>query len=126
MNFFALTAALTCFVATAKAEVSYLCIELDRVSVSAEGRMSPAFPGRELNFTWDGQSFSGDGVFFHKAYEIASTEADGFRAVAVAEGAASSAVARATGATPRLSNTVRSPRSNLRLLHVMWCRRSPD
>ena len=37
MNFCVLTAALTCFVATAKAEVSYLCIELDRVSVSAEG-----------------------------------------------------------------------------------------
>ena len=85
MIFFVLTTALTCFVATAKAEVSYLCIELDRVSVSAEGRMSPAFPGRELNFTWDGQSFSGDGVFFHKAYEITSTEPDGFRAVAVAE-----------------------------------------
>jgi hypothetical protein len=83
--FFALTAVLTCFFATAKAEVSYLCIELDRVPVSVEGRMSPAFPGRELNFTWDGQSFSGDRVFFHKAYEIKSMEPDGFQAVAVAE-----------------------------------------
>ncbi len=60
MNFFALTAALSCFVATAKAEVSYLCIELDRVSVSAEGRMSPAFLGRGRFFITALSGYGGD------------------------------------------------------------------
>ena len=49
------------------AEASYSCVELDRVSVSAEGRMSPAFPGRILNFSIEGQNLKGDGVFFRTA-----------------------------------------------------------
>ena len=41
---------------TILADVRYRCVELDRISVSADGRMSPAFPGRILNFLQKGQN----------------------------------------------------------------------
>ena len=47
---------------TVLADARYRCVELDRVSVSAGGRMSPAFPGRVLNFLKEGQNLCGDGV----------------------------------------------------------------
>jgi hypothetical protein len=80
-----LAVAATCNIFPARAEVTYLCTELDRVSVSAQGRMSPAYPGRKLNFKWDNQSLTGDGVFFHNFYEITPMEPNGFRAVAGSE-----------------------------------------
>ena len=67
------------------AEASYRCVELDRVSVSAEGRMSPAFPGRILNFSTEGQNLKGDGVFFQDRYHITPDGASGFRARAHSE-----------------------------------------
>ena len=65
---------------TALADARYRCVELDRVSVSAGGRMSPAYPGRVLNFSREGQNFCGDGVFFHKIYHITLDDASGWRA----------------------------------------------
>ena len=64
----------------ALADARYRCVELDRLSVSAGGRMSPAFPGRVLNFLKEGQNLCGDGVFFHKTYHITLDGASGWRA----------------------------------------------
>ena len=66
----------------AQASISFACTELDRVSLSAEGSMRPVYEGRPLNFTWDEDGFSGDGVFYHDAYSINPSEDGGFRAFA--------------------------------------------
>lgn len=71
---------LTLMATTVLADARYRCVELDRVSVSAGGRMSPAFPGRVLNFLKEGQNLCGDGVFFHKTYHITLDGASGWRA----------------------------------------------
>jgi hypothetical protein len=64
------------------AKGSFICVELERVSLAEEGAMRPVFEGRQVNFTWTEDGFSGDGVFYHDSYEISSFGVDGFRAVA--------------------------------------------
>ena len=66
----------------AQASGTFTCTELERVSLSAEGSMRPIYEGRSLTFTWTESGFSGDGVFYHDTYEIASLGENGFRAFA--------------------------------------------
>ena len=47
--------------------------------------MSPAFPGRVLNFLQEGQNLTGDGVFYHDIYHVTLDGASGFRARAQSE-----------------------------------------
>ena len=61
---------------------AFTCIEIERVSLSAEGSMRPAYGGRTLNFRWTGSSLWGDGVFYHDKYSISTLGVDGFRAFA--------------------------------------------
>jgi len=61
---------------------TFICTELERVSLSAEGTMRPVYEGRILTFTWAESRLSGDGVFYHDAYDISSLGDDGFRAFA--------------------------------------------
>jgi hypothetical protein len=44
--------------------------------------MRPVYEGRILTFTWADSGISGDGVFYHDAYDISSLGDDGFRAFA--------------------------------------------
>lgn len=64
------------------ASVAFTCTELDRVSLSAQGSMRPVYEGRTLNFVWDEDSLSGDGVFYHQSYSIIPLGEGGFRAFA--------------------------------------------
>ena len=61
---------------------TYECRELERVSVSAGGMMQPAYPGRELVFTRDGNVIESNGVFFHPEYVMTPLGRGGFRAFA--------------------------------------------
>jgi hypothetical protein len=61
---------------------TYECHELERVSVSAGGMMQPAYPGRELVFTRDGNVIESNGVFFHPEYVVTPLGRGGFRAFA--------------------------------------------
>ena len=61
---------------------TYECRELERVSVSAGGMMQPAYPGRELVFTRDGNVIESNGVFFHPKYVMTPLREGGFRAFA--------------------------------------------
>ena len=80
MKHILLLLSLTLMGTTVLADARYRCVEVDRVSVSADGRMSPAFPGRILNFSKEGQNLCGDGVFFHETYYITFDGASGWRA----------------------------------------------
>jgi len=66
----------------AQASGTFSCTALERVSLAAEGAMRPVYEGRILTFTWTENGFSGDGVFYHDAYEISAVGEDGFRAFA--------------------------------------------
>jgi hypothetical protein len=66
----------------AEASGVFSCIEIERVSLAAEGSMRPTYGGRTLNFRWAENSLSGDGVFYHDAYSISTLGEDGFRAFA--------------------------------------------
>ena len=61
---------------------TYECRELERVSVSAGGMMQPAYPGRQLVFTRDGNIIESNGVFFHPEYVMTPLGEGGFRAFA--------------------------------------------
>jgi|TARA_B110000977_G_scaffold61510_2_gene83678 hypothetical protein len=60
----------------------YNCVELERVSLAAEGSMRPMYQGRKLNFTWNKKGFLGGGVFYHNDYDITMIGDDGFSAYA--------------------------------------------
>ena len=66
----------------AEALGTFICKELDRVSLSAEGAMRPVYEGRSLTFTWTDSKLSGDGVFYHKDYDMRRLGGGGFRATA--------------------------------------------
>lgn len=66
----------------AEALGNFICEELDRVSLSAEGAMRPVYEGRSLTFTWTEINLSGDGVFYHKDYDMRRLGDGGFRATA--------------------------------------------
>ncbi len=68
--------------APAQAAGRFDCVELERVSLSAEGAMRPVYEGRKLTFSWDMDRIAGDGVFYHDSYTITALGADGFRAFA--------------------------------------------
>ncbi|MDB4218272.1 hypothetical protein N9783_02080 [Planktomarina temperata] len=85
MKWFAIVLSFTFIGTTILADVRYSCVELDRISLSADGRMSPAFPGRILNFLQEGQNLTGDGVFYHDIYHVTLDGASGFRARAESE-----------------------------------------
>jgi hypothetical protein len=74
------TAALV-FTSSANAS-TYECRELERVSVAAGGMMQPAYPGRELVFTRNGNIIESNGVFFHQKYVMTPLGEEGFRAYA--------------------------------------------
>lgn len=59
---------------------TFTCSQLERVSLAAEGSMRPVYEDRVLNFTWSQTGLSGDGVFYHDAYDISPHGANGFRA----------------------------------------------
>ncbi|MDA9927107.1 hypothetical protein N9D83_06990 [Amylibacter sp.] len=61
---------------------TFTCKELDRISLAAEGSMAPAYPGRKFTFSWDINGFSGDGVFYHKDYEVTKISEMEFSAIA--------------------------------------------
>ena len=46
------------------------CTEMERVSISANSRMQPAYPGRTINFEIRYNAIRADGVFFNKSYKI--------------------------------------------------------
>ena len=54
----------------AVANFSYKCIELERVTVAGSGLMTPAYPGRTLNFIWHGNTIEANGVFYHHSYRV--------------------------------------------------------
>jgi hypothetical protein len=62
--------------------MEYECTEIERVSVAAAGMMQPAYPGRQINFTLDGDKITSNGVFFHTRYDITPLGGDGFRGFA--------------------------------------------
>lgn len=66
----------------AGASVAFTCNELERVSLSAAGSMRPVYEGRTLNFVWEEENLSGDGVFYHQSYSITAFGEGGFRAFA--------------------------------------------
>ena len=62
--------------------MKFECTEIERVSVAAAGMMQPAYPGRQINFTLDGDKITSNGVFFHARYNITQLGEDGFRGFA--------------------------------------------
>jgi hypothetical protein len=62
--------------------MKFECTEIERVSVAAAGMMQPAYPGRQINFTLDGDKITSNGVFFHARYDITLLDEDGFRGFA--------------------------------------------
>ena len=56
------------------AEFEFKCKELERVTVADSGLMTPAFPGRKLQFVLTNDTITGTGVFYHKNYDISHFE----------------------------------------------------
>ena len=56
------------------------CRELERVLVAAGYMMQPAYPGRELVFTRNGNIIECNGVFFRQKYMMTSLGGEGCRA----------------------------------------------
>ena len=52
-----------------KAE-SYNCIEVKRHSFAFDVSMTPAYPGRKINFSIEGNRIIADGLFFHSEYDV--------------------------------------------------------
>ena len=52
-----------------KAE-SYNCIEVKRHSFAFDASMTPAYPGRKINFSIEGNRIIADGLFFHSEYDV--------------------------------------------------------
>ena len=52
------------------AAASFTCGEAQRHSFAVASSMTPAYPGRTINFTINGNEISADGVFFHTSYDV--------------------------------------------------------
>ena len=49
---------------------AFTCSEAQRHSFAVASSMTPAYPGRTINFTINGNEISADGVFFHSTYDV--------------------------------------------------------
>ena len=49
---------------------SYNCTEVKRHSFAFASSMTPAYPGRAINFSIEGNRITADGVFFHSEYDV--------------------------------------------------------
>ena len=49
---------------------SYNCIEIKRHSFAYASSMTPADPGRTVNFSIEGNKITANGVFFHSEYDF--------------------------------------------------------
>ena len=49
---------------------SFTCSEAQRHSFAVASSMTPAYPGRTINFTINGNEIIADGVFFHSSYDV--------------------------------------------------------
>jgi len=49
---------------------SFACSEAQRHSFAVTSSMTPAYPGRTIDFTINGSDITADGVFFHTAYDV--------------------------------------------------------
>lgn len=52
------------------AAASFSCSEAQRHSFAVASSMTPAYPGRRIDFTINGSDITADGVFFHTAYDV--------------------------------------------------------
>ena len=50
--------------------IAFECKEIDRISISPEGQMQPAYPGRALTVKISDGSVIANGVFFSSTYAI--------------------------------------------------------
>ena len=57
-------------VPTSAHAASFTCSEAQRHSFAVASSMTPAYPGRTINFTINGNEISADGVFFHTSYDV--------------------------------------------------------
>ena len=51
-------------------DIKFQCQEIDRISMSTQGQMQPAYPGRKVNVTIKRNSVTADGIFFNRSYKI--------------------------------------------------------
>ena len=49
---------------------SFTCSEAQRHSFAVTSSMTPAYPGRTINFTINRNEITADGVFFHTTYDV--------------------------------------------------------
>ena len=49
---------------------SFTCSETQRHSFAVASSMTPAYPGRTIDFTINGNEIIADGVFFHTYYDV--------------------------------------------------------
>ena len=49
---------------------SYNCIEVKRHSFAFDASMTPAYPGRKIDFSIEGNRIIADGLFFHSEYDV--------------------------------------------------------
>ena len=49
---------------------SFTCSEAQRHSFAVTSSMTPAYPGRTINFTINRNEITADGVFFHTSYDV--------------------------------------------------------
>ena len=49
---------------------SFTCREAQRHSFAVTSSMTPAYPGRTIDFTINGSDITANGVFFHTAYDV--------------------------------------------------------
>ena len=49
---------------------AFTCSEAQRHSFAVASSMTPAYPGRTINFTINGNEIIADGVFFHTSYDV--------------------------------------------------------
>ena len=59
------------------AAASFTCSEAQRHSFAVTSSMTPAYPGRTIEFTINGSDITADGVFFHTAYDVTYLSAQG-------------------------------------------------
>ena len=52
------------------ADFEFKCKEIERITVADSGLMTPAYPGRKLEFTVAENTITGTGVFYHEYYDI--------------------------------------------------------
>ena len=49
---------------------TFTCSEAQRHSFAVASSMTPAYPGRTIDFTINGNEIIADGVFFHNSYDV--------------------------------------------------------